>query len=448
MPEQEDFDARLKAYLARAAGTKPPRGMAARIIGRTPRQKAWVLQLVAAVAVLVLAIGLGIILQRARQSNVIVPAGGSPTTTALASPGVKPTPGATPATSAKPYALLPPDSMHMISATTGWAAGSGTNRVLRTTDGGSHWDDVTPSAAKAGTWITYFLDANSAWLASSLQPGSGSPDFSVAIYRTTDGGRSWQRIGQEAADQGWPASMDFVDRTHGWLFMRLGGAAGSDGVALYGTVDGGSTWGKLSETDTSGNPGHLPLSCGKGAPVFLNSATGWLPGACNAGGGPFSYVTHDGGRSWNDAAIALPAGYSGNCICAVGSLRFSDSRGGVFLLTDNSSGGLPQTVIYATSDGGASWQPGSSLPLQTYEVYFIDRARGWTINGKANNSVLYTSDGGHHWSTVGSIPSSQGVLDLQFVNETVGWAMGSEPTGNTMIKTSDGGRTWTTQISQ
>jgi len=105
-------------------------------------------------------------------------------------------------------------------------------------------------------------------------------------------------------------------------------------------------------------------------------------------------------------------------------------------------------VIYATSDGGASWQPGSSLPLQTYEVYFIDRARGWTINGKANNSVLYTSDGGHHWSTVGSIPSSQGVLDLQFVNETVGWAMGSEPTGNTMIKTSDGGRTWTTQISQ
>ncbi len=329
MPEQEDFDARLRAYLARAAGTKPPLGMAARIIGRVPRQKTWALQFVAAAAVLVLAIGLGIILQRARQSNSILPAG-TPTTTAAASPNVKPTPGATPASSAKPYpllppdsTLLPPDSMHMISATTGWAAGSSTNRVLRTTDGGSHWYDVTPSAARAGTWITYFLDANNAWLASSLQPGSGSPDFSVAIYRTTDGGRTWRHIGQAAADQGWPASRDFVDRTHGWLFMRLGGAAGSDGVALYGTVDGGSTWGKLSEADTSGNPGSLPLSCSKEAPVFLNSATGWMPGACNAGGGPFLYVTHDGGRSWNEETAETA--YAPSVACDFPTLEMGSS---------------------------------------------------------------------------------------------------------------------------
>jgi photosystem II stability/assembly factor-like uncharacterized protein len=445
MGKSHEFDPRLKAYLSRGASTPPPAGMEARILGVGLRRKvSWGFQVAAAAAVLVLAIGLGIILQRARQSN---PIGGPPTATALALPSVKPTVSPTPTIGDRPYPLLPPDSMQMISATTGWAAGSGTDRILRTTDGGSHWDDVTPPGARAGTWTAFFLDANNAWLASSLQPGSGSPDFSVAIYRTADGGRSWQHIGQAAADQGWPASMAFVDRTHGWLFMRLGGAAGSDGVAFYGTVDGGSTWSKLSEADTSGNPGHLPLRCSKGVPVFLNGGTGWMPGACNAGGGPFLYVTHDAGRTWNDAAIALPAGFSGNCICAIGSQRFSDARNGVFVLTDYSSGALPQSVIYATTDAGNSWRPGPALPAQTYEVYFIDRTHGWTVNGKANNSVLYTADGGQHWSTIGTIPSTQGVQDLQFVNATVGWAMGSEPTGNTLITTSDGGQTWTTQLS-
>jgi photosystem II stability/assembly factor-like uncharacterized protein len=37
-------------------------------------------------------------------------------------------------------------------------------------------------------------------------------------------------------------------------------------------------------------------------------------------------------------------------------------------------------------------------------------------------------------------------MDLQFVGATIGWAMGSEPAGNTLIKTSDGGRTWTVQL--
>ena len=449
MSKPDEFDPRLKAYLHRGASTPAPAGMEARIFGGGPRRKvSWAFQVAAAVAVLVLAIGLGIILPRARQSN---PIGGPPTATPPATPSVKPTLSPTPATSGRAYPLLPPASMHMINATTGWAAGSGTNRILRTSDGGSQWDDVTPASARAGTWITYFLDANTAWLASSLQPGSGSPDFSVAVYRTVDGGRSWQNTGQVAVDQGWPESMDFVDRTHGWLFMNLGYAAGSQGVALYGTVDGGTTWTKLSEADTSGTSGQLPLRCTKGTPVFLNPSTGWIPGACTAGGGPFFFVTRDGGRTWNDVGLALPAGYSGRCMCSINSLRLSDprfsaSRTGVFVLDIYGADGAAHDFVYATSDAGAHWWPGPMLPANCFTADFISPAVGWTLDAK-RNTVLTTGDGGYHWSTLGTVPSSQGVMDLQFVNAAIGWAMGSEPAGNTLIKTSDGGRTWTAQLS-
>jgi len=442
MAKPDDFDPRLKSYLHRGASTPPPARLEARILAGTRRPKTgWVLQVAAAAALLALAIGLGIAFQRARQS-----VGVTPTSTPLASPSTKPTPYPTPTTSAAHYPLLPPASMHMISATVGWAAGSGTNRILRTTDGGAHWVDVTPQAARAGTWITFFLDGSNAWLASSLQPGSGSSDFSVAIYRTADGGRSWQQTGQAAANQGWPAALDFVDTAHGWLLIRLGGAAGSEGVVVYETANGGTTWDKNPEANSSGNAGYLPLRCSKGAPVFLNSTTGWIPGACNAGGGPFFYVTGDAGHTWFDPGLSLPAGYSGPCMCEISSLRFSDSRSGVFVLSLFGADGLAHSFLYTTHDAGTSWNPGRALPANSYTADFINASVGWTLDAKAN-TMLYTSDGGQHWSTLGTVPSTQGVMDFQFVNTTTGWAMGSEPTGNTLIKTSDGGRTWTTQLS-
>jgi photosystem II stability/assembly factor-like uncharacterized protein len=448
MGNKDEFDPRLKAYLHRGASKPPSDDLEARLIAATRRPRSsWVLQVAAAAALLVLAIGLGIAVQRARQSTGVTP-------TPPPFPSFKPTPYPTHAPSGASYPLLPPASIQMIDRNTGWASSSGTRHILRTTDGGSHWYDAGPSpeAVKPGSWTTFFLDANHGWLASSLHPGSTSADFSVAIYRMTDG-QSWhyQVDAPVAADQGWPTSLDFVDANHGWLFINEGAAAGSQGVALYGTVDGGTTWTKLSETDpndATGASGHLPFGCNKGVPVFLNSSTGWIAGACNAASAPFFYVTRDGGRTWNHVGIALPAGYTGGCMCGPTSLRFSDSRNGVFVLDLYGSDGQAQTYLYATHDGGASWQPGPALPANSYTVDFINATTGWTLDAK-RNTILQTNDGGQHWATAGTIPSNSNgvVMDFQFVTPQVGWALGADSRGLPILKTVDGGRTWTTQLS-
>jgi photosystem II stability/assembly factor-like uncharacterized protein len=444
MSKRDDFDARLRAYLAAGAKKSPEPDLEERIRARAfGRRFGWTGQILAAAAVLILAIGLGIVARQARLVGVT----GSPSPTPVTTPSGKPraTPTPTPQVNLSPYPLLPPSSIQMINATTGWAAGSTTDRILRTSDGGAHWSDVTPGGAPAGTWTTAFLDANQAWIASSLQPGSGSSDFSVELYRTIDGGSSWRALGTIPADQGWPGRLQFVDAQHGWLTMRLGGAAGSEGVAFYGTRDGGLSWIKLSEADSSGLRGHLPLTCSKNAPVFLNATTGWVPGSCGAGGGPYFYVSRDGGRSWNPVRLSVPAGYPADCMCEVSGLRFLDARYGIFVLTFNDGAGQ-RSLLYSTTDAGASWFPSASLPSNCFAVSFISPAYGWTLDAK-RNIILHTGDGGLHWSTLGSVPSSQGVSDLQFVNTDIGWAVGSEPAGDTLVKTLDGGQSWTTQLA-
>ena len=451
MANPDEFDPRLKAYLSRGASTPPPAGMEGRIIGGAPRRKiGWALQVAAAAAVVVLAIGVGIFFQRARQS---VGVGPYPPASPVGSPSTKPTPHPTATTSGTPYPLTGVASMHMISDSMGWAAGSGTDRILRTTDGGDHWNDVTPSNARLGNWATFFLDADNAWLASSLQPGSPTNDFSIEIYRTSDGGRTWLHVGTATAGWGFPAAINFVDRQHGWLFMKQDGTLetpGSDMVAFYGTTDGGASWNKLSQTDTSGIAGHLPQACSKLDPVFLNSSTGWIQGACGAGGGYFLYVTRDGGQNWAAVALRMPTAGTSTCDCGIESLRFWDNKHGALVLNDayQDSRGYAQNFLYTTTDAGRSWQLGPGLPPNAFSVYFLDSADAWTLDAKAN-SLLFSRDGGVHWSAAGTIPSnSNGVpRDFQFVTSRVGWALGADSRGLPILKTVDGGATWTTQLS-
>jgi photosystem II stability/assembly factor-like uncharacterized protein len=449
MGKPDEFDPRLKAYLHRGASTPPPVDLEGRLIASTRRPRnGWVLQVAAAAAVLALAIGLGIFVQRARQSTV-----GTPIPTTSASPSVKPTPYPTPTASGSPYPLVGSSSMHMINASTGWAAGSGTDRILRTTDGGDHWNDVTPKNARLGNWATFFLDANNAWLASSLQPGSPTNDFGVEIYRTSDGGTTWLRVGTASAGWGFPAALAFVDRQRGWLFIKQDGTLltpGSDMVAFYGTTDGGASWNKLSQTDTSGLAGHLPQACSKLNPVFLSASAGWIPGSCGAGGGYFLYVTRDGGRNWVAVSLRIPPQSTLTCDCEIESLRFSDNQHGALVLDGASQDarGYAQNFLYTTIDGGRSWQLGPMLPANAFSVYFLDAAHGWTLDAKANN-LLFSGDGGLHWSTVGTIPTNSNavVMDFQFVAPKIGWALGADSRGLPILKTVDGGATWTTQLS-
>jgi photosystem II stability/assembly factor-like uncharacterized protein len=102
----------------------------------------------------------------------------------------------------------------------GWIVGDG-GKVLKTTDGGTHWDFVANSGInpKDRSKTVFFLDANTGWVSSKNEAGDG------IIQQTTDGGASWKTQGTPLVNpRGGNAifSVYFVDAQNGWLTADSG----------------------------------------------------------------------------------------------------------------------------------------------------------------------------------------------------------------------------------
>jgi hypothetical protein len=129
--------------------------------------------------------------------------------TPLSPPGPASVPGTEPATSPEITATLAPyaddtpspptlpapvvsspgvTSLHMLKELDGWAITD--NAILRTTDGGSTWYNVSPQGVTNFGYSTgnTFLNASQAWV---LVADANDPMGSGMLYRTSDGGLTW-----------------------------------------------------------------------------------------------------------------------------------------------------------------------------------------------------------------------------------------------------------------
>ncbi len=98
------------------------------------------------------------------------------------------------------------------------------------------------------------------------------------------------------------------------------------------------------------------------------------------------------------------------------------------------------SVLYVTHDAGASWTP-KALPTATAaQVDFVSPSLGWVVDS-VSGTVYVTSDGGSHWTPISAIPVVTNVPQLDFVDQTTGYALRG-PGKNPLLKTIDGGHTW------
>lgn len=335
-------------------------------------------------------------------------------------------------------------SIHMITATTGWAVGGGrTSAVLRTTDGGQDWTDVLSPGPSAAA----FVDARSARVAVTSY-GSRT----VRIDRTGDAGAHWLRsaITVPAMSTGSVLQLDFPTRRQGWLLAGVTPGMGHLVYSLWHSSDGGAHWTRVAyDLESRVSPGAFPgCNClsGKDAGItFRGGGTGWVTGEPFATQPPWLYITHTAGRRWR--AQSLPR-TGGRVVQVTHAPVFVGARIG-YLPVELSPPGMPRMTVdaYVTHDGGRTWRPTAPLSgPEAVEKYvgglaysFVAGGQGWNV---VHGHFWHTADGGERWQQLHPAGWPGDVSQLEFLNRNLGWAVPVGPRADYVLRSRDGGRTW------
>ncbi len=337
-----------------------------------------------------------------------------------------------------PYQVL---DFTPVGAHTAWTVTSGNQlrnppqSVQRSTDGGAHWSDVTPPGlSRAGRFTTItavdFANRMRAWIA------YGPPEGRQTLLTSADGGRIWTRAGLAPSCQ-----LQFVNPSDGWC-VAIGGAAGSEFVAIYRTTTAGRTWREVSHNALPGEkstPDPIPFGCDKRV-AFSSPTDGFATLFC-AGGNGYVYASTDSGARWHrQLSVPTPAGGSSGAEFTTVVASGDDAAAGFtvqgYKTTPTSS------VVYHSTDGGARWikirPPGRP---RGYDVDILTPSVWRLVAGR---TVLSTDDAGRSWTHItANVALSQDVL---FTTTNVGWdvAAASYGTSDNVLHTTDGGRHWTT----
>ncbi len=330
------------------------------------------------------------------------------------------------------------ESIHMVSAWTGWAVTARTesSTLLRTTDAGVHWTVVAPHSSSGQDVPVYQVSVLTALIAWAVPTGA-IPANTTQIFHTIDGGRTWSHV-TIPARSGY--SIHFINAHDGWLLSDEGPALGSQAVDIYRSTDAGETWTKVASARLGDESSGLPFGGDKGGVAFLNATTGWITGATNGLDSIYLFVTHDSGRAWRQQQLPLPPQATPHWEATTMPPTFFTARDGIlpvsYSIFNNSRVTGEIMVFYITHDGGATWN--CTTPLSVCcSSSFADMNHGWVTDG---HLMYMTTDGGAHWTAIRPGPLLADVRQLDFISPGVGWAV--RETSPFLVKTVDGGHTW------
>lgn len=348
----------------------------------------------------------------------------------------------------------------------GWAAGLD-GSILRTTDGGKNWSKNAETSLEI-TGIE-FIDRSTGWIVGSPSSQGG------VILHTEDGGNTWTSDTLQQTDDF--NSIHFLDDSTGWV---------SDEDHLYRTLDGGTSWDSISNHDATkiqfatDSLGWTLQSYIQSDRLFRTEDGGasWTPELFEvqdfhflddstgvAVHGQNVYKTVNAGKDWwpVGSSTAQDPNFSLFSIHAHGDKVWSVGESG-YLFQSSDGGGnwvspwkkrirgplndvdfpSPSTGYICGSDkliktdrGGNAWSDVTPDGAENMvDLSFIDEQRGWALQ---NDGVVHrTNDGGNSWEQ-SSIGNVSGMSALQFLDQNTGYAVGAS---GTIAKTVDGGIAW------
>lgn len=305
-----------------------------------------------------------------------------------------------------PALALPAQAPHIVEQTSGsravfkavsavndqvvWVSG-GTG-IVRTTDGGDHWQ-LTPvgdsTARRLDFRDIHATSAEEAWV---LSIGNGP---SSRIYHTTDGGATWALQFQNADSAAFYDCFTFFDARHAVVF----GDAAHGRTMMLRTDDGGAHW-NLLPADVL--PAPLPEEGGfassGGCVTSHGTKHAWV-----GAGAPEARVfrSEDQGLHWQ--VVPTPTPFVKGKDAGLTALAFRDDTHGIGVaarINGQSSHDTASAVVGTTADGGKSWtlHRRPETPGSIYGVTWVPGAGKQVAVAASLGGLLYTTDGAEHWA--------------------------------------------------
>src|ERR1700687_70285 len=228
--------------------------------------------------------------------------------------------------------------------------------VWKTTDGGNVWKPIFDSQpiGSIGALALAPSNPNIIYVGSGVNGVYSDIAYANGIYKSVDGGETWQHLGLEdtrhiARILIDPRNPDIV------LVAALGHSFGpNEDRGVFRTTDGGKNWKKVLYKDNLTGAVDLCFEPGNPRVVY---ATLWQgirkPGQKGTSFGPGSglYKSADGGLTWSQiAGNGLPGGDWGRSGVAVAA-GMHGRRVYLILEAKEKAGGL-----YRSDNAGATWQ--------------------------------------------------------------------------------------------
>ena len=311
------------------------------------------------------------------------------------------------------YALaIDPANHQTIYAGTG---NTGGGKVFKSTDGGANWS-ATGSGTTMSRVFTLVLDPSSA---GTLFAGTGNS----GIYRTTDGGATWQHLTNGPGLSTASITQMAIDKSTPKTVY-----AGAYQGGVYKSIDGGNSWLQSNSGLTNTDVYAIAVDPGDSRTIYTGTYAA----------GTFKSV--NGGQTWSPTGVGLTNAY-------VVALALDPGNAQTIYA------GTSFNALHKSANGGATWTAlGNNLPYDPNNSYgsiafvAVDPSNSQTAYASGYNattfiSTLYkTTNGGAAWTTASS--GLTAMADYLLVDPGNPQTVYAATLGGGVFKSVNGGSTW------
>jgi len=251
--------------------------------------------------------------------------------------------------------------------------GAASGGVWKSENGGSAWEPVFDEqpTQNIGALAIQQDNPDVIWVGTGEGNPRNSMNLGMGIFKSIDGGETWQHLGLEATKTIHRIIIDPKDSNTVYV-----GAAGdpftpNEHRGLYKTVDGGQNWEKILFSSDQSGIGDLVMDPSNPSKLFAALYEHRRTPYYFTSGGASSgfYVSEDGGDNWKKLGTkeGLPPGNLGR----IGFAIAPSNPDRVYAKVE-----AEKNALYRSNNGGATWQMINDDPKFTNNrpFYFQDLA--------------------------------------------------------------------------